>query len=209
MEKQSQSVHIIAKPEEGYEVDQLFILDSNGQYLDYTGSDNNYYFNWNEEDDVNVSATFKTIGYKFINGNNQTYTDSALQFEVDAPNSMIGKVYVNDEQLDSTNYVVEDTKIKLNKDYLITLKDNTYSLKVKFKNGTSDEVNFKVKKTNTVNHKTNDDDNEDKTQKAENLEENTMNSSPKTGDNIAIWIITFIIAALGIKCTARNFKNKL
>lgn len=166
LEKQSQSVHIIAKPEDGYEVDKLFILDSNGQYLNYTGSDNNYYFNWNEEDDVNVSATFKTIGYKFINGNNQTYTDSALQFEVDAPNSMIGKVYVNDEQLDSTNYVVEGTKIKLNKDYLITLEDNTYSLKVKFKNGTSDEVNFKVEKMNTVTFKINiDDDNEDKTEK--------------------------------------------
>lgn len=166
LEKQSQSVHIIAKPEEGYEVDKLFILDSNGKYLNYTGSDNNYYVNWNQEDDVNVSATFKTIGYKFISGNNQIYTDSALQFEVDAPNSMIDKAYVNDNQLDSTNYVVEGTKITLNKDYLITLEDNTYSLKVKFKNGTSDEVNFKVEKMNTVTFKINiDDDNEDKTEK--------------------------------------------
>lgn len=189
LEQQSQSIHIIAKPEEGYAIDEIFILDSNGNYLNYTGSNNDYYFNWNEESNVNVSATFKAIKYKIIDGNNQTYTDSALQFEVDAPNSMIGKVYINDNQLDDTNYVVEGTKITLNKDYLITLEDNIYSLKIKFENGTNDEVNFKVEKMNTVTFKINiDNENEDKTEKIKYGNKVTKPENPrKSGYIFAGW----------------------
>ena len=142
---------IIISPDTGYELDNLYILNANGEYLDYKKITTNTYkftnnYNWN----INVSATFKAIEYKFINSNNQTYQEDNLKFEVDAKKDMIDKIYINNNLLESKNYNINESYITLKKEYLSTLADDDYSLKVEFKNGTSDEIEFKVKKIYTI-----------------------------------------------------------
>lgn len=135
----------------GYALDKLYILNSNGEYLEYSkNSDNTYNINNDINSNINISATFKAINYKFINSNNLIYQENDLEFEVDALDDMIDKLYVDNNLLDSSNYTISNSKIIINKNYLNSLNDNDYTLKVVFKNGTSNKIDFKVNKIYTI-----------------------------------------------------------
>ncbi len=132
-------------PDEGYELDKLYILNSNGEYLNYTKIKTNVYKFTEENWNVNISATFKAKQYEIINGADQIFKNNSLEFELNAPSNMISNIYINNNVLDSKYFKIIDKKIILDKDYLNTLKEGTHSLKITYKNNTFNETNFIIK----------------------------------------------------------------
>ena len=173
--------------------------------MDYEKTSTNTYkfinnYNWN----INVSATFKAIEYKFVNSNNQTFQENNLKFEVDSQENMIDKIYINSKQIESKNYYVDGSYITLEKEYLKTLADDDYSLKVVFKNGTSDEIKFKVKKIYTISFS--QDENTDfvtTSIKVTNTDTNELEIKPKLGYEVTS------IKINGVESISKLINNKL
>lgn len=137
---------INVSPDEGYELDKLYILNSNGEYLNYTKEKTNVYKFINEDNwNINISATFKAKYYKIIRGNKQTFNNNSMEFEVSAKDRMIDKIYINNELLDTKYYSVNNSKITLNKSYLSTLEKGQYTFKITYKNNTYNETTFEIK----------------------------------------------------------------
>ena len=127
----NEDITITTTPDEGYEVDSLIVVDSDGNIVTVT----NNVFKINNKD-VTVYATFKPSLYKFEE-KDLKYQNKDMSFTLDVSTSMISKLYMNDLELVSDNYTLEENTITIKNDYLTTLENGTYTLKVEFKNGTN------------------------------------------------------------------------
>ena len=167
-----EKVLITVTPDNGYTLDKITVLDKDKNEVEVT---NNTFIM--PDSDVSVSATFKAMEYKFITLDNQIFTGEDLVFKIDAPFSLFDKVYINNEELDTSNYKALEgsTVITLFKEYLNTLNNGTYNIKVTYKNNTSLESSFII-------------DKQDK-QEVEN---------PSTGDNIILYITLSFISIFGL-----------
>mgnify|MGYP004567844709 CR=1 FL=1 len=111
--------------------------------------------------------------YKFIEGDNQTYTinkDNDMVFKIDADYSLFNhKVYVDDELIDEKNYTSKSgsTIVILNKEYISKLSVGEHTLKVAFTDG--EAVTKFVVKNKEINN-------------------------PETGDNAILFVTTGIIS---------------
>ena len=129
--------------------------------------------------------------YKFIEGANQTYTIGKSEnatFRIDADYSLfINKVYVDDKLVDSTNYDSKSgsTIITLKDDYLKTLSIGEHILKVAFSDGKEVITKFEVKEKQQI-------------VETNNNEEDNITTSPKTGDNLLLYIVLSVISIIGI-----------
>ena len=129
--------------------------------------------------------------YKFIEGANQTYTIGKSEnatFRIDADYSLfINKVYVDDKLVDSTNYDSKSgsTIITLKDDYLKTLSIGEHILKVAFSDGKEVTTKFEVKEKQQI-------------VETNNNEEDNITTSPKTGDNLLLYIVLSVISIIGI-----------
>ena len=127
----NEDITITTTPDEGYEVDSLIVVDSEGNIVTVT----NNVFKINNKD-VTVYVTFKPSTYEFTK-KDKKYQNKDMSFALDVSTSKISKIYINDKELDSDNYILEDNKITIKNDYLTTLENGTYTLKVEFANGTN------------------------------------------------------------------------
>jgi len=86
--------------------------------------------------------------YKILEGNKQNYKDKEkdLTFRFSGEFALLDKVYLNNEELDSENYTAEEgsTIITLKKEYLNTLKDGSYKLKVTYNDGGESTATFTI-----------------------------------------------------------------
>lgn len=161
-------------PNTGYEIDKVLVNN-----VDVTsGVTNNKLVLKNILEDKAVNVTYKTSSYKFIEGMNQEFKDDDMVFKTDGPLSIVDKVYVNDEELDSSKYTLKSgsTIITILKDYLTTLSDATYNLKITYTNGSAATTRFVVKASTPA----------------------SPNKNPQTSDTIMISVIIGIISLIGL-----------
>ena len=113
-----------------------------------------------------------------------------MVFKTDGPLSIVDKVYVNDEELDSSKYTLKSgsTIITILKDYLTTLSDATYNLKITYTNGSEATTTFVVKASTPASANTNN----------QATTNNTVSTNPQTSDTIMISVIIGIISLIGL-----------
>lgn len=142
--------------------------------------------------------------YKVVEGANQIYTideSKNATFRIDADYSLFtNKVYVDNKLVDSTNYDSKSgsTIITLKDEYLKTLSVGEHTLKVAFSDNGEAITKFtiKEKQQNTnidVNENTKNEENQENDVKKDNKIAN-----PKTGDNVIVYAVLFVIALIGI-----------
>lgn len=177
---------ITLTPDTGYEIDTLSV---NGVDVKSSVTDNKLVLKNILEDKV-VKVTYKNSTYKFISGMDQEFDGDDLVFKTDGPLSIVDKVYVNDEELDSNNYTLKSgsTIITILKDYLTTLSDATYNLKITYTNGSEATTTFVVKASTPAAANT----------PATTNTQTTVSSNPNTADTIMISVIIGIISLLGL-----------
>ena len=148
--------------------------------------------------------------YKFTEGANQTYTideSKNATFKIDADYSLFtNKVYVDNKLVDSTNYDSKSgsTVITLKDEYLKTLSVGEHTLKVAFSDNGEAITKFTIKEKdeasedskNTENNQNNEQENNNLINN--NVQKDNTNADPKTGDNVIVYAVSFIIALLGI-----------
>ena len=182
---------ITLTPNEGYEIDTVSV---NGVDVKSSVTDNKLVLQNILEDKV-VKVTYKNSTYKFISGMDQEFDDDDLVFKTDGPLGIVGKVYVNDEELDSSNYTLKSgsTIITILKDYLATLSDATYNLKITYTNGSEATTTFVVKAKDTAAANTTP-----ATNTTTNTQTTNTSSNPNTADTIMISVIIGLISVLGL-----------
>lgn len=84
--------------------------------------------------------------YHIISGENQKYDNKDLKFTFSGESELFHRILINGEEISNSNYEVEDgsTIITLKNDYLKTLENGTYKLKVEYKDGGYVETTFEV-----------------------------------------------------------------
>jgi len=137
-----------------------------------------------------------TTTYEFLEGANQVYTigiDETATFKLSPDFSLFengGVVYVDGTEIDGYVASSGSTIITISKDFMSSLSVGEHTLRVAFNTGKSAETTFTVEKV------------EDDTEAAE------VSNSPKTGDNIAIWISMIAVSIIGIVGTIIIIKKK-
>lgn len=124
--KYGSTIELYILPNEGYEIDKIYV---NNQEI----KNKSFVLKGNSK----VLVTFKeSYSYEITNGLNQKYTGKDLIFIIDGNYTLFSKILINDLELDSKNYLVKEgsTIITLKKEYLDTLDNGTYSLKVLYSN---------------------------------------------------------------------------
>lgn len=134
-----------------------------------------------------INAEFEwDYTYEIISGANSkvnTNTNENIVVAINGNYELLDKVYVNDEELNSTNYASEEgsTIITLKKDYLKSLTPGTYNIKVTYTNDEEATTTFIV-------------------------EESIVN--PKTSDSIMNYLMLGIISLIGIIICSLLFNKK-
>ena len=176
--KAGEEVKLNINANTGYKVDSIQIYDSNNKEVVIT---NNTFIMPNSDITINVNTS--SITYKFIEGENQTYNGTDLTFKTNADYSLFDSIYINDTKLNENYYSTSENIITLKNDYLKTLSNNTYNLKVNYKNGTNIETTFIINNLEAINN-------------------------PKTSDNIIIFVGIGIIALVILIFTERHLRKK-
>ena len=172
---------------------------------------------------VKLTTPSEKIIYKIIEGENQTYiVEEEKDFIVKA-NGEISKfdgLKVDDKILEPSNYIVVSgsTVVTLKKEYLNTLEEGKHTLTFLYSDGEV-STDFTIVKeefkddTNILpdNDKNDTDTNVDteiKEETTDRTDKNTTSSSPKTGDNIILWVVLILVSTLGILGTCKYIKKR-
>ena len=129
---------------------------------------------------MELEVVVEKIIYEVTEGANQKYVitkNSEAKFKINADYSLFdGKVYVDGVLVDSKNYTSESgsTIITFKKEFVDSLSASEHTLKVTFTDGGEATTTF------TVANVTTEVDN------------------PKTGDNIALYIVTGVLSMIGL-----------
>lgn len=149
----------------------------------------------------NFIFKIKEIKYEFEEEIVQNYDPTKseeLTFKCDGNFNLFQKVYINDKELERKYYTVKEgsTIITVNKDYLSSLEDGSYTLKVEYSNGKVASTKFTVgvKEENKVEASKNENSNEE---------------VPKTGDNVLVYLFLLIISIAGILKVSKVIKSKI
>ena len=139
---------------------------------------------------INLEVVVEKIVYEVTDGANQKYVitkNNEAKFRINADYSLFdGKVYVDGVLVDSENYTSESgsTIITFKKEYVDTLSAGEHTLKVTFNDGGEATTTF------TVANVTSEIDN------------------PKTGDNIALYIVTGVLSMIGLAGAGIFYRRK-
>jgi len=145
--------------------------------------------------------------YHFIEGENQTLDlaeSSELKFEFDMDYDLFvqeGKVYVDNELVDVNSYELSrgSTIVTFNDDYTNSLETGEHVFKALVYNGEI-ETRFTLAKTETpINNET-----ETQTNTTTNEVTTRLSETPKTGDSILVYIVIFVISAIGMIVVAKK-----
>lgn len=174
---------------------------------------------------VKLTTSPEKIVYKIIEGENQTYiVEEEKDFIVKA-NGEISKfdgLKVDDKILEPSNYIVVSgsTVVTLKSEYLNTLEEGKHTLTFLYSDGEI-STDFTIVKeeikddTNILpdNDKNDTDtdtsvDTEIKEETTDRTDKNTTSSSPKTGDNIILWVVLILVSTIGILGTCKYIKKR-
>ena len=132
-------------------------------------------------ENTKVIIIAKKSVHDVIDGDGQTYKidkDSFASFKVDAELSLFnpgGKIYVDNELVNSDNYTVEEgIIITFKKEFLDELATGTHGLKLEFNNESTATATFKI------------------------VKDVKPSSNPKTNDNIMDNLFLLIISVLSL-----------
>ena len=155
---------------------------------------------------ADVAITVKEIVYTVLEGENRKFIknyDKDLSIKIDADVTLFQKVFIDDEEIDKSNYVITSgsTIVTLKQSYLNQLSVGTHTMKTVFTDGGVAYSTITIIEDADKNNL----DKEDT-----NLEKNTniTSSTPKTGDTILTFVTMFIISVLGIVSTLKYKKNQ-
>ena len=168
------------------------------------------------------------LALEITEGGNKTYTlDSGAKVQIKCNGTLANfvKLTANGTEVDSKNYTKESgsTIITLKNAYLDTLEEGTYKLAFIYNDQRKAETNLTIAKANTPADTTDDDTNtttgDNTTTDTTNTTDNTTNgtttggetktsNSPKTGDNIVMYIAIMLVSALGVVGTIKFIKKR-
>lgn len=139
--------------------------------------------------------------YYLISGKNQTFKDNDLTFIFSGDFNKLSSVKVNDKELKEDSYTKKSgsTIITLNKNYLSTLANGTYTLKVEYNDGGYVKTDFVIKNEEKLEENTTK---EGTTTKPSNNEE-----VPKTFDNLQISILVALLSFVCLLGTTMFLKK--
>ena len=179
---ENNEVTLIFNPDKGYELGNLIVKNSNDEEISIPNNS----FTLPNDGVAMISATFKSIEYQFISGENATYKDTDLVFTLDGEYDLVDEILVNGNKLDSNDYLIESgsTILTLKKDYLNTLEAGTYELTVNYKNGSSDTTTFVIEDANIIDN-------------------------PETSDNILVYVGACLISIIGLIGLRIYFKKNI
>lgn len=194
--------------DDGYLFDNDIIISVNGQ--------NTTKIIYKNEEYIELGVILKTPKkmennkYTILEGTNQNYfpeKDENLLIKADGEITNFETVKVDDIILDKENYTVTSgsTIISLKKSYLETLINGTHKITFIYKDGEV-STTFTIidsRKEDSSNIKNND----ETTTKSTELVENKKELSPKTGDKIILWIVTFIISLIITIITLKKIRS--
>jgi len=171
---------------------------------------------------VKLTTAPEEIIYKITEGENQTYIIEEEQDFIVKANGDISKfegLKVDGKILEPSNYIVVSgsTVVTLKKEYLKTLAEGKHTLTFLYSNGEV-STDFTIAKeeikdeTNILpdndKNDTDTDTSVDTEIKEETTDKNTTSSSPKTGDNIILWVVLILVSTLGILGTYKYIKKR-
>ena len=140
---------------------------------------------------INLEVVVEKIVYEVTDGANQKYTitkNEEAKFKINADFRLFddGKVYVDNELVDSKNYTAESgsTIITLKKEFVDTLSVGEHTLKVLFNDGGEAITTFNVARVTVPT------------------------DNPQTGDNLVVYIIMGILSTIGLSLTLIIYKRK-
>ena len=179
---ENNEVTLIFNPDKGYELGNLIVKNSNDEEISIPNNS----FTLPNDGVAMISATFKSIEYQFISGENATYKDTDLVFTLDGEYDLVDEILVNGNKLDSNDYLIESgsTILTLKKDYLNTLEAGTYELTVNYKNGSSDTTTFVIEDASIIDN-------------------------PETSDNILVYVGACLISIIGLIGLRIYFKKNI
>ena len=140
---------------------------------------------------INLEVVVERIVYEVTEGANQKYTitkNNEAKFKINADFRLFddGKVYVDNELVDSKNYTAESgsTIITLKKEFVDTLSVGEHTLKVLFNDGGEAITTFNVARVTVPT------------------------DNPQTGDNIGFYIISGILSIVGLAGAGIFYRRK-
>ncbi len=156
----------------------------------------------------NIDITVKETVYTVLEGENEKFIknhDKDISVRIDADVTLFQKVYMDDKEVDRSNYVVTtgSTIITLKQSYLNELAIGSHTMKTIFTDGSV------AYSTITVMEEYNETNNVDKENTNKENNTNLTSSNPKTGDNIVTFVAMFMVSVLGITITVKYKKNKV
>jgi len=134
--------------------------------------------------------------YELLEGKEQKYENDNLIFKTNGDYSLFNNVEINGIELEKNNYVVEkeSTIVTLKNDYLKTLLNGTYNLKINYADGGYVETTFIVEKTGET--------------QSGNGSSQSEEENPKTFDGIGSSIFMGTISLIGLVGATIYLKKK-
>ena len=211
--KVGSDVNLEIIPDKGFKLKDIIVKDEKNNIIKVNNNGEKYSFVMPARD-VTVNAAFEKETYIFTSDDNQKYikegSSKELTFTCTGDLDLLTDVYINNEELSSKNYTLESgsTVITLKNEYLESLDNGEYELKLKYSNGEEVATNFVVSNRVEENNKEetpikenkeetpikeNKEETPIKENKEEQVNENILDNTPKTGDTIIIICISIII----------------
>ena len=164
------------------------------------------------------TATIDKLALEITEGANKTYTlnsGAEVKIKCNGTFTNFDRLTSNGTEIADSNYDKESgsTVVTLKNSYLDSLSEGTYKLAFVYNDGRSAETNLTIAKagTNNSNEDVNkqEDSNTNNNQASGTTSENNSSSiSPKTGDNIMIWIALMVVAVIGTIGAIRYIRKK-
>ena len=180
--------------------------------FDYLFSKNHtsYLLAW---DNVNYKEKFYNLyEYIVLDEVEEATSDKDISIRFSGLLDRLEKVYLNDKELDKENYILKSgsTIVTLKSEFLKTLKEGDYVLKVEYNDGTTLSSTFKLKEVKNeviVEDEKEEIKNEESTDK-EVVDTQESPKVPKTLDNIYTHLLLSIISVITILFTIKSIKRK-
>lgn len=165
---------------------------------------------------VKLTTPPEEVIYKIIEGENQTYIIEEGKELIVKANGEISKfdgLKVDGKILDTANYmaVSGSTVVTLKKEYLDTLTVGKHILTFLYSDGeVTTDFNIVKEENKDDSNIIPDNDTNDTDTKEEitDITDNTVSSSPETGDNIMLWVVLSFVSTLGILGTYKSIKKR-
>ena len=169
-----------------------------GGWYTSTYYDTEFDFNSAISADTAIYAKWNEIVYDFEDDSkNQTINQgNDATFTTTAPQNILSKVYVDDNEIDSSNYStsVGGTVITLKQAYVDSLSAEAHTLKVEFTDGGVANTTFTIAASTEEQTPTEDETTTETTTNSNN----NVTSNPNTGDGIINYIVILVISLFGV-----------